>query len=61
MIAKLKAALAIAATYIAFAALVVFWFFSRRRPPKPIHVETKKVPESEDEMLKAARKEGIIK
>ncbi len=62
MLAKLKAGLAIAATYIAFAALVVFWFFSRRpktnkakinaalEEERARNVKVEKVPDSIEEV-----------
>lgn len=46
----------------AVAMALAFWHLTRRRSPaKPIHVEPKKVPESDEEVIAEAVKEGIIK
>lgn len=63
MMGKVKSFFTLIAGWLAVGAIFLFWLFSRRRPhARPaVRVEPKKVPEAEDEMLKAARKEGIIK
>ncbi len=60
---KVRSFLALIAGWLAAAGLVLLWLLSRRRPhARPaIHVEPKKVPESDAEVLEEARKEGIIR
>lgn len=62
MVQKVKDFLALCAGWTVAAALVVFWFLSRRRSPATtIKVEPKVVPADDAEMLEEARKEGIIR
>lgn len=61
---KAKNLLWAALGWLAAVALGAMWFLSRRRPnatTSDIRVEPKKVPETDEEVLKEARKEGIIR
>lgn len=62
MLEKAKSFLALIAGWLATIAIAVFWFTSRRRSPATtVRVEPKKVPETDEEVLEEARKEGIIR
>jgi hypothetical protein len=63
MLEKLKSALALISGWALAFALAAFWFFSRSRRSVPGYskVEAKSVPESNEDVLKEARKEGLIR
>lgn len=62
MLERLKSALALISGWVLAGALVLFWFFSRRRSaPGYSKVEPKRVPESDEDVLKEAKREGLIK
>jgi hypothetical protein len=60
---KLKSGLALLSGWLAAVAIFLFWLFSRRRPiARPaVRVEPQKVPESDEEVIKAAENAGILK
>jgi len=59
---KVKDFLSLIFGWIVAAALVVFWFLNRRRSvPTTPHIEPKEVPETDEEVIKAAEKAGILK
>lgn len=60
MLDRVKSFFALLSGWLAALALALFWASSRRRPAKTIKIEPKAVPTSDEEMLKAARDEGII-
>lgn len=63
MLERLKAGLALISGWVLAAALAFFWLFTRSRRSVPGYskVEAKSVPESDADVLKEAKKEGLIR